>query len=1033
MAVSMSTDPVYLGLDQKFDKVLADMKPHVLKLPHKTDRQKCAIWIKKLCEPVMGITGRKNRNAYAQLMLHMLKRGVLEGPFTSKPQDGPLPTLPPYMSIYFDEPSGKKGQADDKVPDWVAGELTSSVGSSLFKGSIGNPTASSTFRSGISPIGHERGLRRRPHTSMGIELDKDPSIASPIRGMTSPIRITTSPVRGLEMPDHGVMSFDDISIGRKSPTIKKPHFLSDDEESLRLGGHDERKLFKESPKHKRKKEEELSQPSPPHHYNPPSGLFGGSIASTKLTFDMDQTKDYGKDNLQMKTKMLEARFHEEKLRLQQKHDAAVQKILDRKNAEIEELKSHYRSKAKELEETISKMEKKIQTLVKDSQAMRDTKDKHIMELKKMVEESNITRRNEFEKELNDMVAKFEQEKFDMQKIHTKNIQEILDDTNGRLLKMEKEYNQQTNTTSAVIKELENRLQALMSEADQTAKARNNVEREKMDLDSKYDRLTSDYKDLRDKYTNLEKEHKRSLEVNDQEMRTLKNKMEASLEFMKQEHNIASAKAADNISELDNHVDQLKRALKDAEEQRQRQMREMEQVQQQDKIHMENLHDKQWSIFPLLRTQVRSFSKEILVIHTNKTRAMKLETEQMEQDFQKKIKKLDQTIREKDDEIKKLNDKNTQQSQQAEKALEEFKGQVEKNQDRMYNEMKQQMERVETDLNKSKQARERQAREFNKQLEDERAQHERQMVELKLTLEHDKAQMLQDFHKQKEMVLSQHEKDFQDLKENHQSELYDLDTRMRERTDRDAKKISSVERQNQELREEIVQANQLRKQQLVELGLLREEEKQKMQREQESELARLRSEMEQQRLDLQKTHSTEMEKMLEKTNGRLKDIEKEYMQRGQKATETIAELQATCNHLREEIKRIQDGSEKKIHDTNAKYQEETKYIKRQYSSNVESLQKELEAQQNRVRTLERRLDQQESDFDEKTTQLKLAYEEKMRGMMSLSVRQELEDTIDSLKSQVNSLQQRSLILQEEIDLKNQYTLNQFQASSPIKAV
>lgn len=34
---------------------------------------------------------------YGQLMLHMLKRGVLEGPFTSKPQDGPLPTLPAYM------------------------------------------------------------------------------------------------------------------------------------------------------------------------------------------------------------------------------------------------------------------------------------------------------------------------------------------------------------------------------------------------------------------------------------------------------------------------------------------------------------------------------------------------------------------------------------------------------------------------------------------------------------------------------------------------------------------------------------------------------------------------------------------------------------------------------------------------------------------------------------------------------------------------------------------------------------------------
>ena len=36
-----------------------------------------------------------------------------------------------------------------------------------------------------------------------------------------------------------------------------------------------------------------------------------------------------------------------------------------------------------------------------------------------------------------------------------------------------------------------------------------------------------------------------------------------------------------------------------------------------------------------------------------------------------------------------------------------------------------------------------------------------------------------------------------------------------------------------LREEVVQANQLRKQQLVELGLLREEEKQKLQREHET--------------------------------------------------------------------------------------------------------------------------------------------------------------------------------------------------------
>ena len=43
------------------------------------------------------MNNRKNRNMYAQLLLHMLKRGVLEGPFNLKPEPGPLPTLPSYM------------------------------------------------------------------------------------------------------------------------------------------------------------------------------------------------------------------------------------------------------------------------------------------------------------------------------------------------------------------------------------------------------------------------------------------------------------------------------------------------------------------------------------------------------------------------------------------------------------------------------------------------------------------------------------------------------------------------------------------------------------------------------------------------------------------------------------------------------------------------------------------------------------------------------------------------------------------------
>lgn len=49
-----------------------------------------------------------------------------------------------------------------------------------------------------------------------------------------------------------------------------------------------------------------------------------------------------------------------------------------------------------------------------------------------------------------------------------------------------------------------------------------------------------------------------------------------------------------MSELEGHVESLKRNLKEAEEQRQRQVRELEQVHKQDKYHIETLHEKQVS-------------------------------------------------------------------------------------------------------------------------------------------------------------------------------------------------------------------------------------------------------------------------------------------------------------------------------------------------------------------------------------------------------------------------------------------------------
>jgi len=50
-------------------------------------------------------------------------------------------------------------------------------------------------------------------------------------------------------------------------------------------------------------------------------------------------------------------------------------------------------------------------------------------------------------------------------------------------------------------------------------------------------------------------------------------------------------------------------------------------------------------------------------------------------------------RDREDEIKRLSEKNRHQAEEAERALAAFKEQVEKNQNRMYDDMKQQMAKV----------------------------------------------------------------------------------------------------------------------------------------------------------------------------------------------------------------------------------------------------------------------------------------------------------------------------------------------------
>ncbi|XP_045345461.1 centrosomal protein of 112 kDa isoform X5 [Leopardus geoffroyi] len=900
-------------LDAEFDHFVVDMKPFVLKLPHRSERQRCALWIRKLCEPSgtgAGLMGRKNRNLYAKLLLHMLKRGALEGPFTHRPEPGTLKTLPSYMSIYFDEPNPAQAKVSspEGLPDWVMGELGTSD--------------------------HKLNESWKLSSGEDYSLVQSPTDVHSRNQYTAKLQTRSHSVSPTSREDGQNITPKSCEVHPQRSALS----LDDSDIEARLNSWN---LGIENPRYLRQK------PIPVALMTPKFSLRkSSSLHDDPLLFRMHEKE------LDIKTKMIEAKCHEEKLKLQQKHDADVQKILERKNNEIEELKILYKKKQNEMEETVRKLEKKVQILIRDCQVIRETKENQITELKKICEQSTESLNNDWEKKLHNAVAEMEKEKFDLQKRHTENIQELLEDTNVRLNKMEGEYMAQTQSTNQMVKELESRVQQLTGEAENSNLQRQKLIQEKLELERIYQIACNELQEVKARRNSLHKEKDHLVNDYEQNMKLLQTKYDADINLLKKEHALSASKASGMIKELEQNICQLKQQLQESELQRKQQLRDQENKFQMEKSHLKHTYEK-------------------------KTHDLESELGKEKEEAQKKIHKLEEALKEKEEQLTRVTEVQRSQAQQADAALEEFKRQVELNSEKVYAEMKE------------------------------------QIVELKLEHEQEKTHLLQQHNAEKDSLVRDHEREIENLEKQLRAANMEHENQIQEFKKRDSQAIADMEAQVHKLREELIHVNSQRKQQLVELGLLREEEKQKAARDHETAVYKLKAESEKMKLELKRAHAAETDVALEKANSRLKQIEKEYTQKLAKSSQIIAELQTTISSLKEENSRLQLAAERRLQDVTQKFEDEKKQLIRDNDRAIKALQDELENRSNQVRCAEKKLQHKELESQEQITYIRQEYETKFKGLMPASLRQELEDTISSLKSQVNFLQKRASILQEEL--------------------
>ncbi|XP_014903769.1 centrosomal protein of 112 kDa isoform X2 [Poecilia latipinna] len=888
-------------LDSEFDHILLDMKPYVLKHPSKTERQHCAVWIKKLCDPTTcgsGVMDRKNRNMYANLLLSMLKRGILEGPFTAKPEPGKLKTLPTYMSIYFDEPlSGRSAEQNRGLPDWVTGELSGCADESLV-----------------------------------MDLLKDRSSSTPITA------------------------------------------------------HHRRRLYEE-----KVLPEPVSSSSLQLSPRRDSRMVDGMLKANVSAGDSELEARLNSWNLgtEMKIKLLEAKHQEEKLKMQQRHDADVEKILDRKNLEIEEIKSVYRVKQKESEEMNRKLEKKVQSVLRESQIICESKEKQIAELKKLSDQSADSIKNEWEKKLHATVAEMEQEKFEMQRKHTENIQELLDDTNRRLAKMESEHHTRSQATEKIMHEMELRVKQQSVELEKANDLRRKVTQEKARLEIHIASLGVELQETNKRMMMLQKEKEQQSEQHNEKVMNLLAKHETDMSHLHQEHALSAAKASEVIEDLEKTVAQFKQQLQESEYRRQQQVRDQEMKFQQEKDELQTCCEK-----------------KVLAVHS--------EAEREKIEAKRKIAKLEDALREMESQLDRAKQSQRQQIQQADLALEQFKKQVELSSEKVYTDMKLQMEKVEEDLIRSKTLRENQAKEFSLQLDALRQKYEQQMAEQHAQHEQERTRLQQQHSAEKDNLVQEHQREASSLERQARATLQQHQQHAQEWRKHDAQTISDLETQVSTLHDELQQAHEQHKQKLADIALLQEEERQKATHAKEASMLQLRSDMERMANDLKKSHQQEMDANLEKTNSRLKQIEKEYNQKLAKSAQLIAELQTSVCDSKEEAVRLKQAMEKQLKEANARWDEERQAITHDAEQANKALQEKLESLRRQLHSAEKKLLNKELETEERVTMVHQEYEEKIKGLMPADLRKELEDTITSLKAQVSFLQKTASLLQEDLD-------------------
>ena len=318
------------------------------------------------------------------------------------------------------------------------------------------------------------------------------------------------------------------------------------------------------------------------------------------------------------------------------------------------------------------------------------------------------------------------------------------------------------------------------------------------------------------------------------------------------------------------------------------------------------------------------------------------------------------------------------------------------------------------------------------IKEEEYQHRLQQLQMEVNTNNEKGEYLE---KENLRLINEHENVLSSVQQRAEKNVIDMKNNALKTSATIVElksKVDDYERSLEELKSnkefELNELQMINKEELIELESSMNKKTQLFQRDFDAKESKYKNLLEQYSLDL-KDKESKYKNLLEQYSSDLKDKEKNISDLNEKLSQQSEEAEHAIELLKNQAEKISANmfqelsnkllqlqssvtiSKEKVEQQNADVvlrlgEQKNKYEKQhsQYKCHMEEVHSKLQEKYHLEVT----------ELNEKFASQRLEYEEKLKGLLPLHVKIELEDTIDSMRQQIEILQSQTDMLQEEIE-------------------